>query len=458
MIKKLYKKVLGSQLRVNMASGVVCTVVSAAALMVGYPLFLNYLGFELYGVWLVLTTVLTFARLGDLGIKNAIMKMVAEEFGKGNVREIQRYVATGLALLCVSGGIILLVLLTFRTHIIAAFSLSDENARIVLWLLPYIGVLSIYVLATEILQGTLAGLGRMDQANYIWAAESLIKVTVAGSMLASGFGVQSLLIGSVVSHVMVHLASLFFIRQIAPIRIFRKNNIHARHARRMLQFGGTILGGSLIGMITKPLINLLLARYAGVSSLPVYEIAYQGSMKVRSLISVGLHPLMPEFSRLSSMVEGAGEKISQLYSRAMKLILIVGLPLYVGLLVAAPTLLQLWLRESFVEAIPRAFQVMLIAGFIKLFGAPAEHLLVGLGSVRSEFLARCMEWLSALALITSVAITTGHLSPLTASLCIVPAFALATLYRTLAAWSVMARTRIDPAQSHLYQKSSLHHG
>jgi len=58
MIKKLFS----SQLRINMASGVGCSVINAATLMVGYPVFLHFLGFEKYGVWIAISTVMSFAQ------------------------------------------------------------------------------------------------------------------------------------------------------------------------------------------------------------------------------------------------------------------------------------------------------------------------------------------------------------------------------------------------------------
>jgi len=73
MIKKLFR----SQLRINMASGVAATIINIAVLAVGYPIYLHFLGYEKYGVWLVLATVLSFAQLGNLGIGQAVMKLVA---------------------------------------------------------------------------------------------------------------------------------------------------------------------------------------------------------------------------------------------------------------------------------------------------------------------------------------------------------------------------------------------
>lgn len=47
MIKKLFS----SQLRINMASGVVVTVINAVAMMAAFPIYLHFLGYEKYGVW-----------------------------------------------------------------------------------------------------------------------------------------------------------------------------------------------------------------------------------------------------------------------------------------------------------------------------------------------------------------------------------------------------------------------
>ena len=77
----MIKKLLSSQLRINMASGMATTVVNIAVMAAGYPIYLHFLGYEKYGVWLVLAVVLTFAQLGDIGINPAITKLVAISAG-----------------------------------------------------------------------------------------------------------------------------------------------------------------------------------------------------------------------------------------------------------------------------------------------------------------------------------------------------------------------------------------
>jgi O-antigen/teichoic acid export membrane protein len=133
-----------------MLSGSVTTIINIVVMAVGYPIYLHFLGYEKYGVWLVLATVLTFASLGNLGIGTAVMKLIAEEHGRGDNLGVQRYITTAIVVLFVSGTVVLAVLLIFGNPIVAAFKLDAGNRQMALWLLPYIGVLCVYSFIIQI--------------------------------------------------------------------------------------------------------------------------------------------------------------------------------------------------------------------------------------------------------------------------------------------------------------------
>jgi O-antigen/teichoic acid export membrane protein len=379
MIKKLFS----SQLRINMVSGMATTVVNIAVMAAGYPIYLHFLGYEKYGVWLILAVVLTFAQLGDLGINPAITKLVAEEYGRKSIEGIQCYITTALAMLCLSGIIVLAVVLIFKLQIISLFKLNSENAKLAAWLLPYIGILSIYIFIVNVFNAAISGLGRMDLANYIQTASKVIAVVVATVLLYLGRGIESMIISSAVSYLFIHMVSIICVRKMISIRILHISNLNAQCGQRLLSFGGAVFGGSLIGMLLSPFNKLMLSRYAGVSTVPIYEIAYTGSMQVRALIESGLRALMPEISRIGADITiQATNKISQLNSRAMKLILMFGIPIYGVLVIFTPLLLMIWLGGKFTETLPGAFRIMLIGTFLSLVGVPAYYTLMGTRYVR----------------------------------------------------------------------------
>lgn len=366
-----------------MASGTITTVVNMLIVAVSYPLYLHFLGYEKYGVWLVLTTVISFAQLADLGIGPAVMKLVAEEHGRSNPMGIRHYVSAALLLLCSSGVLVLATLLIMKEPIVAVFKLNDRNSLMVLWLLPYIGGLSIYVLVVQMFGSVLSGLGRMDLTNYAQTLGGVVQVVVSGSLLVMGFDVKGLLLGSIGSYLVIHVITLMQIRRIEPLKLMRKESISIGHCFHLLRFGKSLFMGSLISMLLNPFNRVIVARYAGVAAVPVYEIAFTGCMRVRALFEVGLRSIVPEISRISAdMSAHAKNSIAMMHRRSLRLILLSGVPLYAVLFLLAPVLLKVWLRGRFAGATPMAFRVMLIGTFLSLVGVPAYYTLLGLGRVR----------------------------------------------------------------------------
>jgi O-antigen/teichoic acid export membrane protein len=451
MIPKLFS----SQLRRNMVSGVAVTLVNGTVLAVAYPLYLHFLGYEQYGIWLVLATVLSFAQLGNLGIGQAVTKLVAEEHSRGDYQAVQQYVATALAILGVSGTAVLVLLLAFKATIIGLFNLSMENAGMVSWILPYIGALSVYVFLVQAVNASLAGLGRMDLANYIQTGGRAVAVGTSTILLFSGRGITSLLAGSVFSYLFIHVASWVAIRRIARVHILRIGNLDFRRVRRLLGFGTGVLGGSLLSLLMSPFNKVMLSRYAGVASVPVYEIGYQAAMQIRALLEAGFRALMPEISRLDA--EGtapARRRISCLFRRATGLTIFLGVPLFGVLALLSGPLLRVWLGAQFVESLPGVFRIMLVAALLSLVGVPAYYTLIGLGRIRSYLAASVAGAAGNVVLIVAYHAATGHLSEFSVALCfalslVAPLACLVWRVHRLLAAQVTERTAASPAADSL---------
>ena len=427
----MIKKLLSSQLRINMVSGTVTTAVNIVILAVGYPIYLHFLGYERYGVWLVLTTVLTFARLGNLGIDRAVIKLVAEEYGRGDVVGIERYLMAAISILVLTGSLVLLLILLFKGQIVDLFGLSGENRKMVLGLLPYVGCLSVYVYVVQAVNAGVSGLGRMDLANYVLTAGRAVKVLVASILLYRGRGIESLLIANTLSYLAIHALSVVLMRRIMPLRLIRLVNLRRGCYRRLLSFGGGILGGSLASMLFSPFNKLILARYVGVDTVPIYDMAYTSSMTVRMFIEAGLRALMPEISRMDAEKSlAARRRISSIYARSMRLVFSLGTPLYLLLMAFAPLLLQIWLRDKFIDTLPGTFRIMLIGTYFSLLGVPAYHTLMGTGYIRYTLGAHLVQTIVNMALVFALVAISWVTTTTIGSACAL-AMATATGYLTL---------------------------
>ena len=100
---------------------------------------------------------------------------------------------------------------------------------------------------------------------------------------------------------------------------------------------------------------------------------------------------MPETSRLVSSGGEPGRQVKSLVQSSLKGLLIGATPLYLLLLVFAGTLTKIWLRHSFVPAVPSTLRVFLIGTFISLLGMPLYYALIGMGKAAFVFVANAVQ-------------------------------------------------------------------
>jgi O-antigen/teichoic acid export membrane protein len=421
-----------------MAAGVVTRGVNILVLAVAYPVYLHYLGYEKYGLWLALGAVLAFIQLSNLGMAQAVTKLIAEEYGRNNKQASQQYVATAILILCIAGGITLAAILTFKAQIISAFKFSEETSKIAQWLLPYIAALSLYALVVQLLTANLSGLGRMDIANYIETGGRIVLLCAAIPLLHLGYGLKSLLVATALSQFTKHVISIFLIRRIVAFRLLKLNNISKRCIKRLFDIGIGLFGGSIVRMVGVPFNKFMLARYAGVDSLPVFDIAYNGSFQIHSIFNVAFRALMPEVSRITSEISKSTiNRVRTLMRRAQRLILFCGLPMYAILFVLAGPLIKFWLGKSFVDTIPSTFRIIFIASFINLLMVPVYHFLIGMGKIKPVFMFPCIKWLSDIVLLLIFSLCFHMLSPIIVAGCLIVSFTISNSYLLYNYLSVM---------------------
>jgi O-antigen/teichoic acid export membrane protein len=432
---------VASQLRRNVASGVVAALINAVAALVSYPIYAHFLGLETYGTWLVLSTLMQLALLGDLGVSHALTKLVAEAHGEHNRADVCRYISAALVVLAVSGTVILAVTLTAASWVLSFFDLSAENLSIVQRLLPYVGLLTVYALLCQVYCSALSGLGRMDAANYIHSVGRALGIILASLLVVAGAGMPALLIGAAATCVIQHAAFAWILGRQEGIGHGLGMRPGRRHIVRILGFGGGMLSATLMHQVLGPFNKLLLCKSCGVASVPIYEIAIGSAQQLRSLAEAGLRALMPEVSRIGNNSVDAVCRIRRLNKRALKLILIFSSPCYFVVLVATKPLLELWIGEPLAVQLAPVLAVILLGNYVNLISVPAYYTLIGLGQVRTIFRASVI-YVGTNAVIASLLFAGGYLTPTAVAWCVTMALIATSLNLLYSSTNLLAASEL----------------
>jgi O-antigen/teichoic acid export membrane protein len=277
-------------------------------------------------------------------------------------------------------------MLLCRHQIPRWLGLHGVNADIAASMLPWVGVLTLYALLVDVLNSTLSGLGRIDLANYVQVSAQALGAICAIALLHLHFGLGSLLAGTGLTYITVQAVSTAFIMQEGKVQAHQLFHWDAARYRRLLRFGSGVVGGSLINLLLTPINRLVLARFAGLAAVPIYDIAYTGSMKLRGILESGVRAIMPEVSRLGAHPgPDARARIRHVTRRASVLILLMGVPAFTGALVLAGPVSRFWLGSRYNAAIPSALQIALVGAFVSLLAAPPFYTVMGLGRTDHVF-------------------------------------------------------------------------
>jgi O-antigen/teichoic acid export membrane protein len=381
--KNAIRLFFGSQLRRNVLSGIVASSIGCILMLIAYPAYLKSLGYQLYGIWLLLNTITTFAQLGNLGIAQALSRQVSEEIGANNMGAVASCITTALVAM-ISIGLVIVLFFSFGCRgLLVVFRLHPSQITSVTPLLPWIGVVSACAMIAEVVSAATCGLGRMDLYNYAQCATQGLGISVSILLLGSGLGLNALLIGNAVTAICLVALGLLSTTYLTGSYLICLRSFSLRRLWALISYGSGLASNSIFTLLFSPFNRLVIARYAGVGSVPLYDIAFSSSMRLRNIFESGQRALIPEICRVAGTSPAAAyARARKLGSRTIRAFAWV-LPIYVVAFVFAAPALKLWLGARYDPELPLATRIILVGTFFSLVGTPGFYILAALGKLRT---------------------------------------------------------------------------
>jgi O-antigen/teichoic acid export membrane protein len=374
-----------SQLKQNIASGVLAAGLQALCNLIGYPIYIHYLGYEQYGTWLILATLIIFMQLGIAGIGPAVSQLIAEAYARNDYHQLRSYVTWTAILVAAATGLLTALSWAMSPLFVSLLSLHAVIQGSI-HLIPLIALLAGYFLWVEIFASVLSGLGRIDQTNLVTALGQGLIVLVAFLLLRRGWGIPALIIGYFAGRAVVNAALILLIQRRFSGGLFVWGKLATNDLATVLRVSGSILGGTILTVFLGPFNKWIIAASLGVSHVPIYEIAFGASMQVRNIFEFGLRSLVPEISKLNATGSvQALARIRSVFRKCLFFSMLIGLPLYLAVGIFSDQIFALWLHRMLRPQQVGAFRILLLGSFISMLGTSAYYCLIGLQAVRCVF-------------------------------------------------------------------------
>ena len=386
-------------------------LVGSCLSIISYPIYLHYLGYHRYGLWLVLSVVVSVAQLGNLGIPWALMKLVAEDHAHGDWEGVKTYINIGCGIILGIGLVFLSAVILSRSYLVNWFHLSGADRAMVYSMTPYVAALSVLVLLFSTFNASLGGLGRIDLTSYNETLVQVLIIAFCALLLYLGLDMRGMVLGTLCGYTVAQIISFVQVQTIVPIPLLARTRITPAKARQLLGTGGWIMSSGIFTATFIPFTRLMLSRFAGMEAVTVNEICLSGSMRVRSIFEMAIRPMMPEVSNLGVKdKERLTDHIRRMERKAFLVIFGVAIPVFVLLFFTMNPLLHIWLHKSFNAALPATFRIALIGAFASLLGCSGYYMLIGLGRARDAAFSAAIQFGVNAVFLSAIAAHAGQIT------------------------------------------------
>jgi len=341
------------------------------------PYVLHKLGSMKFGIWALTGVLTTYARLGDFGMARALVKFVAEFDAKKDTNTINETVNTAMGLYIFFAGVGCLIFLLLREAIVVnLFHIPVELREEALFVFTGTILISAIDLISSTFDSVLNGLQRMDLTNTVFAFARVSSAIGAFIVLQNGYGLKGLTIKNGIIVLLVAASNFCLTRRVFPNLKLGLSFLRLQRAREILRFSANIQIVNFVVLCIEPLNKTLLSHFLSLGFVTYYEVASRILSQIISFFQALAIPIYPAVSEIE--VTRGKDAVSNLYFRSMRYLTLLSLPIFTGVIILAPYLIQLWLGTGY-EVSALTLQMLASAWFVSMLATPAYLIAQGIG-------------------------------------------------------------------------------
>jgi O-antigen/teichoic acid export membrane protein len=347
----------------NTATTWIRSLVAAGVAFLLVPLQWNYLGQAAYGTAEVITTVIWFTILADLGLRAALSRHMAECVALDNMRGLNEHYNAALSCYVVLGIALAALFACFAEPLVDRLNIEpSERAAAVALVRYYVTLSALFSFIIPVYAAVIEAYHRFDVTDLVQIGEVLLRAVAIVVLLA---GYRQGLYGWAVAMLSARLFSL-----VVMVLLAHRHCPGLRLGLRFLNRASYVslfsLGGYLFLYTTIQQVNLLVdplvvSTFLGSSAVALYRPA--------ALVVTSAYPFVVGLSRqmrpLATLYHSTGQKkrLHEVTIRGTRMTALMAIPFCVIFGAFAFQIVYLWVGR---EAGPKASIMALVLTFLAI--------------------------------------------------------------------------------------------
>jgi O-antigen/teichoic acid export membrane protein len=361
----------------------------ATSLLISFflaPFILHKVGNTYFGVWALVSQVTGYLWLLDFGVRESVIKYVAEYHGREDLGSLDRVITASLRLYSLIGAACVLASFSLALLFPLIFEVSPDATPTAQALVVITGLDVSQAFVFNVFLGILMGLQRYDVFSKASIALSVLRAVATVALLRRGYGIVSISVVQLLSNSLLNLVVYAVSRRLLSFRV-RWGALRGGGPvyRMLVSYGFFVFVNNVGAQAIFYSGNFIIAMFLPVSQVTFYAIAANLIEYMRKLISAGTQTFNPLTSHLDAKGEGA--KIAMVLVKGSKFSLLLGLPVALVYLILGRQFVGLWMGREYSVLTGNVLAVLAVMTIFSLPHLTVTGILLGLN--RHRIMAAC---------------------------------------------------------------------
>lgn len=351
------------------------------------PFILKKIGNDFYGIWVLITQTTGYLWLLDFGVRESVIKYVAEYSEKKEFQSLNNILASSIriysivCIVCVLTSCALSILFPYL------FKISPNSILVARLVVIITGIDIAQAFFFNVFTGILMGLQRYDIFSKVNIGFSLVRAFLTVLFLNNGHGIVALAVIQLTMNFGTNLIVFVIAKKSLPIKLRMTRHLsEGRTTRKMiLSYSLFVLINNLCVQAIFYSSNIIIAVFMPIANVTFFAIAGNLIEYMKKLIFTGTQVFAPLTSQLDAKQDP--DTISNLLIIGTKFTLFLGLPVASVYIILGGHFIKLWMGHEYSEISGMILSILAATTIFSIPHYTVQGILLGLN--RHNILAYC---------------------------------------------------------------------
>ena len=340
------------------------------------PYIISHLGKTGYGIWILISSIIGYYGILDLGVTSAITRYVARYAGQKDYNSLNETISTSFVMFCIIGFVIVCASFALAGPMLSFFNVSTdqvEKFRQTVWLL---GLAAGLGFPGNFFGAVIKAHERFVAANFVTVIITLMRASLIVLLLSRGIG----LVGVACSHLLTTIFMIILNFALCKL-LFSHFELQLRSARwnvlrTLLGFGAATSVASIADIMRFNLDSFVIGKWINIPAVAVYGVAALLIRFFMQFIGSGtVTVLTPRFASIDG--QGKRGQLQQLFLKSLSVAAFLSFGVGTLIIILGRRFIVLWVGTEFLEAVP-VLLVLTVSYSIALAQTPSISLVYAL--------------------------------------------------------------------------------